>query len=377
MQLLTHSPTLTHSQTPDLSTYSFLERMQIYKTPVSQIKSLGVYLPERIVDNEELTAMIDGPNALKNNLPKLIERLTGIKTRHYVKEGTYPSELAVQAAWQALENANLSINDIDTLIFAATDTDIIEPATANIVQAKMGIARINAFDVKNACNSFLQAINLANSLIANGAAQRILIVSGEVGSYTVNRKISSKEELRTKLGGLTLGDGGAAIIVEPSDGNLGFLELNLTSMGQYWHLCHIPENTDWRYSSEGMFSYRFYLDLPELGKLIRKYTIPYFKEYNFYRQQEFLEDRFYKHLDLVIGHQISKRFIEEIHQAFQAPLSKSMITVEYFGNTASTAIPLALHKAIEQGLLNWGSRQEVMLFGAASGYSIGHLRVRI
>ena len=257
---------LIHSLSKSFRTYSFLERMQVYNTPVSQIKSLGVYLPERIIDNEELAGMIDGPNTLKNNLPKLIERVTGIKTRRYAKEGTSPSELAVEAAWQALEKANLSINDIDTLIFAATDTDVIEPATANIVQAKMGISRINAFDVKNACNSVLQALNLANSLIASGAAQRVLIVSGEVGSYTVNHKISNKEELRTKLGGLTLGDGGAAIIVEQSDGKLGFLEFNLMSMGEYWHLCHIPEHTDWRHRTEAISNYRFYLDLPELGK---------------------------------------------------------------------------------------------------------------
>lgn len=368
---------LLHSLIPKLNTCTFLKKMQVYKTPVSQIRALGIYLPERIVDNEELAAMIDGSNALKKNLPKLIERLTGIKTRHYAKEGTSPSELAIEAAWLALEKANLSVNDIDTLIFAATDTDIIEPATANIVQAKMGISRINAFDVKNACNSVLQALNIANSLIATGAAHRVLIVSGEVGSYTVNHQISSQEELRTKLGGLTLGDAGAAIVVEPSNGKLGFLELNLMSMGEYWHLCHIPEHTDWRHRPEAISDYRFYLDLPELGKLIRKYTIPYFQEYNHYRQQEFQEDRFYEHLALVVSHQISKRFIEEVHQAFKAPPSKSIITVEYLGNTASTAIPLALHKAIEQGLLNWGTGQEVMLFGAASGYSIGHLRVRI
>ncbi|MDZ8258127.1 ketoacyl-ACP synthase III [Nostoc sp. ChiQUE01b] len=366
---------LLHPLSTNFSTCSFLKRMQVYKTPVSQIKSLGVYLPERIVDNEELAAMIDGPNALKKNLPKLIERLTGIKTRHYAKEGTSPSELAIEAAWRALEIANLSVNDIDTLIFAATDTDILEPATANIVQAKMGISRINAFDVKNACNSVLQALNVANSLIATGAAHRVLIVSGEVGSYTVNHKISSKEELRTKLGGLTLGDAGAAIVVEPSDGNLGFLDLNLMSMGEYWHLCHVPEQIDWRHRSEGLSHPRFYLDMPELAKLVRNYAIPYFKEYNRYRQEKFQEASCYEYLALVIGHQISKRFIEEVCQA--AKITRSIITAEYFGNTASTAIPLALHKAIEQGLLTWGAGQEVMLFGAASGYSIGHLRVRI
>jgi 3-oxoacyl-[acyl-carrier-protein] synthase-3 len=377
MQLLTSLQTLTNSRTPELKTDSFLKRMQVYQTPVSQIKSLGVYLPERIIDNEEIAALIDAPTTLKNNLPKLIERLTGIKTRHYAKENTSPSELAVKAGWQALETANLSIYDIDTLIFAATDTDVIEPATANVVQAKMGISKINAFDVKNACNSVLQALNVANSLIATGAAHRILIVSGEVGSYAVNRKIGSKEELRTKLGGLTLGDAGAAIIVEPSDGNLGFLEFNLMSMGEYWHLCHVPEHIDWRSRPEKMSDYQFYLDLPELGKLIGKNTIPYFKEYNRYRQQEHQEIPFHDHLDLIIGHQISKRFIEEVRQALKIPPHKSMVTVEYLGNTASTAIPLALYKAIEQGLVQCGTGQEVMFFGAASGYSIGHLRVRI
>ncbi len=362
-------------QTTGLTTYSFLDKIQVYKTPVSQIRSLGVYLPEHIVDNEELAAMIDAPRALKNNLPKLIERLTGIKTRHYAKEGTSPSELAVKAAWRALETANLSINDIDTLIFAATDFDILEPATANIVQAKMGISRINAFDVKNACNSVLQALNIANSLIVTGAAHRILIVSGEVGSYVVNRKIASKEELRTKLGGLTLGDAGSAIVIEPSDGNLGFLDLNLMSLGEYWHLCHVPEQIDWRHHPEGISRHRFYLDMPGLAELVRNYAIPYFNEYNYYRQQEFQEGSCYDYLALVIGHQISKRFIEEVCQAAKIP--KSITTAEYFGNTGSTAIPLALYTAIEQGLLNWGTGQEVMLFGAASGYGIGHLRVRI
>ncbi|MBW4630709.1 MAG: hypothetical protein KME30_02045 [Iphinoe sp. HA4291-MV1] len=137
----------------------------------------------------------------------------------------------------------------------------------------------------------------------------------------VYHKISSKEELRTKLGGLTLGDAGAAIVVEPSDGKLGFLEFNLMSMSEYWHLCHVPEHTDWRHHPKGISRHRFYLDMPELGKLIRKYTIPYFKEYNRYRQQEFQEDPFYEHLALVVGHQISKGFIEEVHQAFHAPLS--------------------------------------------------------
>lgn len=100
---------------------------------------------------------------------------------------------------------------------------------------------LNSFDVTNACNSFLQAMNVANSIIITGAVKNVLSCSGEIGSYVANRQINSLDELDVKMGGLTLGDAGPAMILSASDGNIGILEINLMNLGEHWEQCHAPE----------------------------------------------------------------------------------------------------------------------------------------
>ncbi|WP_164926945.1 hypothetical protein [Chlorobaculum tepidum] len=104
---------------------------------------------------------------------------------------------------------------------------------------------LNSFDVTNACNSFLQAMNVANSIIITGAVKNVLSCSGEIGSYVANRQINSLDELDVKMGGLTLGDAGPAMILSASDGNIGILEINLMNLGEHWEQCHAPEKTAW------------------------------------------------------------------------------------------------------------------------------------
>ena len=357
--------------------YPLLRNMQAVETPACRITSIGACLPERIVDNEELVEMIRAPQSIKRRLSAVIKRFTGVETRRYASRGTSPSDLAVAACRQALETARMSAADIDTLIFASTDMDTLEPATANIVQRKLGIATINAFDVSNACNSFIQAINVANSLIANGACSRALITTGEIGSYVVNREINGKHDLRVKLGGLTLGDAGAAMILEKSDGKSGVTEVNLLSMGEHWELCHVPETTDWRSRDDGSIHGWFYLDMPGLAKLVRPTTVDYFNQYGDYRRRAFGEDHFMNAVVRLIPHQISTVLIEEMIEATGCDPEKVCISADVWGNTASASIPLTLHRAIEQGGLTLGSGQEVLLFGAASGYSLGHLRLKL
>ena len=364
-------------QSIDLGDYPLLRNMQIVETPASRIVSIGSCLPERVVDNEELTRMVTAPRLLKRRLSDVITRITGVETRRFAEKGTSPSDLAVAACRQALERAAVGAADVDTLIFASTDTDTIEPATANIVQAKLGIATINAFDVSNACNSFIQAINVANSMIATGAAHRVLITTGEIGSYAANREISSKDDLRVKLGGLTLGDAGAAMVLDASDGRSGITEVNLLSMGEFWQLCHVPETTDWRQRENGSIHGWFYLDMPGLAKLVRPTTVDYFKQYGDLRRRFYGEDHFMNSLVRLIPHQISTVLIEEMITATASDPEKICISADVWGNTASASIPLTLQRAIEQDGLALGSGQEVLLYGAASGYSLGHLRLKL
>lgn len=363
-------------QSPALQSYTYFKNLQRYPKPASRIVSVASEIPKNRIDNETLVDMIEAPDKIKKMLPTLIYRTTKCKTRAYSEPGTNPSDLAVAAALKAIERCELTLADIDTLIFSSTDMDMLEPATANIVQKKLGIEMVNSFDVTNACNSFLQAMNVANSMIITGAARNVLICSGEIGSYVANRKINSLDELDVKMGGLTLGDAGAAMILSSSDGNNGLLEINLMNLGEHWEQCHAPENTEWR-PSGGLIHGWFYLDMPKLAKVAKLHTEAYFQEYATMRLALEFDPFFYNNIDQIIPHQISRKFIEDAVGKFGYDLSKIPIVADLLGNTASTSIPLVMHKLIEEETLSFGSGQEVMLYGAASGFGIGHVRVRL
>lgn len=356
--------------------YDLLRGMLVCQPPVSRIAALGVHLPARVVDNAEIAKMVEAPREIAALLPALISRITGCTSRHYAAPGTNPSDLAIAAVRQLVERSGVPLSSIDTLIFSSTDMDTLEPATANIVQAKLGIRLVNSFDVTNACNSFLQAMNVANSLIATGAAERVLICSGEVGSYVCNRKVESMADLDIKLGGLTLGDGGAAMVLERSDGKSGLVELNLRCLGEHWELCHVPESTDWRQRPDGLIHGWFYLKMSKLAVVAREMTVQYFDEYRKYRGETCGEGDFVQSIDHIVPHQISRRFVEWIARGI-APksLPKLAITAHLYGNTASTAIPLALDHMIQHGRTKLGSGHHAIFYGAASGFGIGHLRV--
>jgi 3-oxoacyl-[acyl-carrier-protein] synthase-3 len=360
----------------EASSFDLLRGMQVMQPPLSRITGLGIHLPEQVVDNEQMAQMVDAPKRLKRLLPPLIQKVTGIKTRRFAPPGTAPSDLAADAARSALDAAGLAPESIDTLIFASTDQDAIEPATANIVQQKLNLPLTNAFDLSNACNSFVQALKVANALIACRAAQRVLIAVGEVCSYVRTKSVADMGELRYKMGGLTLGDAGAAVVVEKSGDDRGFTEMNLQNLGEYWSLCRVPADTGWRDEELGRSHGSFYLDMPELAKVVRKYIGPYVRSYEAFRKETHGEESVKEKLALVIPHQISKKFIQELAGSFTA-VNKMMITADYLGNTGSASIPVALHLALEQGLIAHGSDQEILLFAAASGYSIGHIRMRL
>jgi 3-oxoacyl-(acyl-carrier-protein) synthase III len=356
--------------------YALLRQMQVYAPPVSRVVSIGVSLPERVVDNDEIARMVDAPALVKQLLPSFIYRITGNRTRRYAPRGTSPSDLAVEAAQQALHRAGLGVRDIDTLIFASTDMDTLEPATANIVQQKLHIRVVNSFDVTNACNSMLQAMNVVNGLIATGSSKRALICSGELGSHVCNYKLGSLDELDTKLGGMTLGDAGAALIMEPSDGRSGLTEINLTNLGEHWELCHVPETTDWRQREGGIIHGWFFLRMSGLANVARDLTRQYFEEYAEFRLRRYAEKELLDSVEHIIPHQISRRFVENLARGINpCAMDQIVITADLYGNTGSTAIPLAMNMIMEQGRTSFGSGHTVLLYGAASGFSIGHIRM--
>ena len=165
--------------------------------------------------------------------------MSGVRTRRYAKDGQISSDLAVAAAERALAMAGREVADVDTVIFAAASQDIAEPATANVLQEKLGCDRASVFDVKNACNSFLNGLDVAQALIQTERADCVLVATGEILSGTVKWHIENAAALRRRGAAFTLGDGGGAAVIERAhdDGAHGiFGPAEFESSGRFWRL---------------------------------------------------------------------------------------------------------------------------------------------
>lgn len=204
------------------------------------IASVGSALPAEVVGTEDINRRIYNASGLEIT-NGLVERLTGVRTRRYRAADEQSSDLATRAAKQALERADVSVDEIDLIIFAACTQDISEPATANIVQEKLGATNAQVFDVKNACNSFLNGLDVADSHVRAGKSKRALVVSGETLSLGIDWNIKSFDDLKYRLAGLTLGDAGAAMVLEavPESENRGILTTKFRSYGKMWRLATV------------------------------------------------------------------------------------------------------------------------------------------
>ena len=143
----------------------------MYTQGHSRIVGIGIHTPEKCVSSREIMEHLDSENRF--GVPTdWLDRVMGIKERRVSPEGSYPSDLAVAAAYDALEDAQLLPKEIDAIIYAGVVRDYIEPATAHVLQERMGASNAIAFDVTNACLGFMNAIHLMDSLIATGQARR-------------------------------------------------------------------------------------------------------------------------------------------------------------------------------------------------------------
>jgi acyl-CoA:acyl-CoA alkyltransferase len=177
------------------------------------ITAVASSLPEHEVTTADLQDRVASASGLP--LPSgMFAQATGIDRRRIAADDEYASDLAIRAARRVLADADLDALDVDLLLFASATRDMVEPATAHVVQAALG-GRAHALDVTNACNSFLNGIDLARSMILAGRVRRALVVTGETPTRSMRPRLSGMAQARTAFAGFTFGDAGAAVLVEP------------------------------------------------------------------------------------------------------------------------------------------------------------------
>ena len=331
--------------------------------PVStRITGLGVHLPERVRTTDETEAELRRRNRGVRLPTGLIRRMTGVETVHLRTEGWDASDLAVAAAREALAE---SPGDVDLLLFASASQDMVEPATSHIVAAKLGVD-VPVMDVKNACNSVVNAMQVADALIRTGQHRRVLIASGEAPTVAVRWTVRSHEQFIRSFPGYTMSDGGAALVLEASDdADAGIRSTRFQAVSRHWGIGTLPgggtsrpRDTDAEYfDMDGHGLQQAFLELgpePVLGLL---------------RDRGLSWDDF----DLVAIHQVALPYLPPIFERLGVPGDRTVITVAEHGNLASVTLPLQLKLARERGMLREGSR--VLLIGLAGGISLGLVEV--
>jgi acyl-CoA:acyl-CoA alkyltransferase len=318
------------------------------------IKAIATYIPDTVVDNQDITNKINYDNPLLSY--GALGRLLGSNTRHFADSETQVSDLACLAANKLLSHH--STTHIDLLIFAAASSDLIEPATANIIQLKLGL-NCPVMDIKNACNSIVTAIQTASAFVEAGYYRNVLIVNGEKLSEVVNYNPRDNEHFTRCLASYSLGDAGAAILIGCGEGSK-IVYQKFSSLGEYWDLCTVKGGGSMAFRDSNEY---YFESNSRMLKDVFTSLAPAFIS-------ECLKEAGWKTEDIncVVSHQISGTTINHLAEVLNIPLAKCVNTFSLYGNTAAATIPLAIDYALKENKLIKGDK--LLIFGMAAGISL-------
>ncbi len=315
----------------------------------SRIAGCGAYLPDAILSNAELAQRIDTTD-------EWIRQRTGIRQRHIAAEGQKTSDLAVAAALKALAAAGRQPRDVDMIVVATTTPDRTFPATAAIVQHKLGIAGGFAFDIQAVCSGFVYGLATADNFIKSGQANCALVI----GAETFSRIIDWEDRTTCVL----FGDGAGAVVVEAAEsGRAGILSTHLHSDGS---------GNDLLYTDGGPSSGDRVGKVRMNGKEVFKHAVT--------RLAEVVDETLAANgvdaseLDWLVPHQANARIIESTAKKLGMNESKVVLTVDRHANTSAASIPLALAEAVEDGRIRAGNL--VLLEAMGGGLTWGSALVR-
>jgi len=304
------------------------------------VESIGHYLPNRVVENSEFEATLETNDAW-------IRSRTGIERRHFAGENETTSDMGIKAAQAALANSSCTVDDVDAIILATSTADLTFPSAATMVQNGLGMRHGFAFDVQAVCAGFLYALTTANSMIASGQANRILVIGAETFSKLMDW---------TDRGTCVLfGDGaGAMLIAAQQDENCdrGILATALRSDGRYKDILYV----------DGGVSLQTTGHLRMQGKEVFRHAVEKLSTIALKTLEQAgltTED-----VDWIVPHQANKRILEGMSKRLKISMDKVVMTVNNHGNTSAASIPLAMAVGVKNKLIKKG---DVVVTGAIGG----------
>jgi 3-oxoacyl-[acyl-carrier-protein] synthase-3 len=320
------------------------------------ITALGTCVPEKVLTNADLEKIVDTND-------EWIRTRTGIERRHVVEPGTPTSELAVPAAREALRRRGIGPEDLDLIIVATVTPDMLFPATACIVQDKLGASRAWGFDVSAACSGFVYALTVGAQFIQSGAHRRVLVIGADVMT-----SILDYEDRSTCI---LFGDGAGAVLLEPSEDENGILDFSHEVDGSGAPYLHMPAGGSLHPASlETVEQGQHYIR--QQGQHVFKYAVRKFAES---AEKLLLRNDFTgTDVDLFVAHQANIRIIEAAQHRMGLPDAKVVKNIHEYGNTTAATIPLAMGTALDGDRVKRGDLVLVTAVGA--GFTVGSVLLR-
>ena len=303
------------------------------------IIGIGRYLPERILTNQELEQKIDTSD-------EWIRTMTGIQERRIADDSTNSSDMAYQAAGKALENANLSAEEIDLILVATVTPDQAFPTVSCILQDRLGAKKAAAMDLSAACAGFMYAMVTAKQFIESGAYKNILVVGVE--------KLSKVTNWNDRNTAVLFGDGAGAVVMGPVSEGRGILSFELGADGS---------------GGKYLFQEEF---IVMNGREVFKFAVRQMGEsaVNVLQKAGLTKED----VDLLVPHQANIRIMEAARQRLDLPVEKMSKTVHKYGNTSAASIPISIVEELEAGKIN--DDDIIVMVGFGGGLTWGAIAIR-
>ncbi|MGB0371772.1 MAG: beta-ketoacyl-ACP synthase III [Opitutales bacterium] len=316
------------------------------------IQGVGTYLPEKRLTNEDLTEIVETTD-------EWIRTRTGISERRVAAEDESTIDLAEHAAKAAMEDAGVSPDEIDLVIVATITPTMPFPATACLLQARLGLRQVMAFDLEAACSGFTYALETAESLIKTGRYQKALIVGAE--------KITSILDWADRSTCVLFGDGaGAAVLSASENTEFGIIDSISRSDGSDPSLLQQPAGGSALPASQATIeSGDHYLKMRgrDLFKVVVRVVNVLCRD--ILERNNLKADQ----IKLIVPHQANVRMIESMAKHLEISSDKFFVNLDRFGNTSAASVPIALREALDKGLIASGDYVLLVAFGAGLTWS--------
>ena len=323
----------------------------------AKISCLGAYVPPKLLTNADLEKMV------ATNDQWITER-TGIRERHIVEPGVATSDLAVEAARRCLEKRGIEASDLEVIIVATVTPDMFFPATACLVQHKLGAQGAWGFDLSAACSGFPYALQVGAKFVESGMHKKVMVIGADV--------MSSIIDYTDRATCVIFGDGAGAVLLEPcEEGEIGLID--------YWHeidgsgaaALNMPGGGSLHPSTPETVAAKMHY-VHQDGQAIYKFAVRKMAEAaETVLARNGLDG---KDLGCFIPHQANKRIIVSTAERLGMPESSVVINIDRFGNTTAATIPMAMQTALDENRLKKGDL--VLLASVGAGFTVGATLLR-